>query len=147
MTTKIAISIGKGLGNFIKVDELSGAKTTFKSFLRLLVEIKVDNPLKPDFSFYGDGGDPLWIFLKYECLDMYYSSYGRIGHKSINCMAAPEERTLERYVVSVKVNIFSNLFPSFLPPKKFLPLSPLKYFKPSNFSNCVNFAEWSLFNS
>jgi hypothetical protein len=59
MTTKIAISIGKGLGNLIKVDELSGAKTTFKSFLRLLVEIKVNNPLKPDFSFRRDGGDPL----------------------------------------------------------------------------------------
>jgi hypothetical protein len=59
MTTKIAISIGKGLGNLIKFDEMSGAKTTFKSFLRLLVEIEVDNPLKPGFSFCRNGGDPL----------------------------------------------------------------------------------------
>jgi hypothetical protein len=112
MTTKIAISIGKGLGNLMKVDELSGAKATFKSFLRLLVEIKVYNPLKLDFSFYRDGNDPFRIFLKYERLDIYYSSYGRIGHNSINCMAALEETTPERYVVSLKVNIFSNLLPS-----------------------------------
>jgi hypothetical protein len=93
MTTKIAIFIGKGLGNLIKVDKLSRAKTTFKSFLRLLVEIKVDNPLKPSFSFRRDGGDSLWTFLKYERLDIYCSSYGRIGHKSINCMAALEQNT------------------------------------------------------
>jgi hypothetical protein len=112
MTTKIAISIGKGLGNLIKVDVLSGVKTTFKSFLRLLVEIEMDNPLKLGFSFCRDGGDPLWIFLKCERLDIYCSSCGRIGHKSITCMAAPEERTPDRYAISLKVNIYSNLLPS-----------------------------------
>ena len=112
MTTKTAISIGKGLGNLLKVDDLSGAKTTFKSYLRILMEIEVDNPLKPAFSFRRNGGEPLWIFLKYERLDIYYCSCGRISHKSANSMATPEERTPIRYAVSLKVNIFSNLLPS-----------------------------------
>jgi hypothetical protein len=51
MTLKIAISIGKGLGNLIKVDELNRDKKTFQSYLRLLVEQEVGNPLKPGFSF------------------------------------------------------------------------------------------------
>jgi hypothetical protein len=51
MTTQIAISIGKGLGNLVKVDGLDGDKKTFRSYLRLLVDIAICNPLKPGFSF------------------------------------------------------------------------------------------------
>lgn len=89
MTIKIAISIGKGLGNLIKVDELSREKKMFRSFLRLLLEIDVGNPLKPGFTFRRDGGESLCIFLKYERLDIYCTSCGRIGHKLINCIAPP----------------------------------------------------------
>ena len=113
MTTKLAISIGKGLENLLKVDDLSGARTTFKSYLRILVEIDVANPLKPGLSFKRDGGETLWIFLKYERLDIYCSICGRIDHKSAFCMTAPEEKTPTRYAVSLKLNIFSNLIPSF----------------------------------
>ena len=112
MTTKLAISIGKVLGNLLKVDDLSGARATFKSYFRILVEIDMANPLKPGFSFKRDGGETLWIFLKYERLDRYCTICGRIDHKSAFCMAAPEEKTLARYVVSLKLNIFSNLIPS-----------------------------------
>jgi hypothetical protein len=101
MATKIVISIGKGLGNHIKVDDINSDKKTFKSFLRLLVEIEVSNPLKPSFSFRRDGGEPLRIFLKYERLDIYYSSCGRIGHKLIHCLALPEERFPKKYSVSL----------------------------------------------
>ena len=51
MSTKISISIGKGLGNLIQVDDSSNDKKTFKSFLRFLVENEVSNPLKLGFSF------------------------------------------------------------------------------------------------
>jgi hypothetical protein len=112
MATKIVISIGKGLGNLIKVDDISSDKKTFKSFLRLLVEIEVSNPLKLGFSFRRDGGEPLWIFLKYERLDIYCSSCGRIGHKLTHCLAPPEERFPEKYSISLQVNIFSNLLPN-----------------------------------
>jgi hypothetical protein len=112
MTTKIAISIGKGLGNLLLVEDTSGATTTFKSYLRVLVEIEAEIPLKPGFSFKRDSGEPLWIFLKYERLDIYCCSCGRLSHKSANCMAKPEERTPTGYAVSLKLNIFSNLLPS-----------------------------------
>jgi hypothetical protein len=81
MTTHIAITIGKGLGQLVKVDNISGEKQTFRSYLRLLVEIEVPKPLKPGFSFRREGGKPLWVFLKYERLDIYCSDCGRIGHK------------------------------------------------------------------
>jgi hypothetical protein len=121
----------KGLGNLLKVDDLNGAKTTFKSFLRILVEIEVDNPLKPSFPFRIDGGDSLWIFLKYEWLDIYCSSCGRIGHKSANCMATPEKKTPDRYAVSLKVNIFSNLLPS-SPTSSTNPSINISQTQPSN---------------
>jgi hypothetical protein len=76
MTTKIAISIGKGLGNLIQVEDTCGNRKTFKSFLRLLVELDVCNPLKLGFTFQREGGESLSIFLKYERLDIYYCSCG-----------------------------------------------------------------------
>jgi hypothetical protein len=109
MTTKIAISIGKGLGKLIKVEDSRSDKLTFRSFLRLLVEINVCNPLKPGFSFRRDGGESLWIFLKYERLDIYCTSCGIIGHKSDHCMAPPEERFPGNFLVSLHVSIFLNL--------------------------------------
>jgi hypothetical protein len=89
MTTKIAISIEKGFGNLIKVEDSNSDKKTFRSFLRLLVEIKVCNPLKIGFNFRRDGGESLWIFLKYERLDISCTSCGRIGHKLIHYMVPP----------------------------------------------------------
>jgi hypothetical protein len=112
MTTKTAISIGKGLGKLLSVEDISGAATTFKSYLRVRVEIKAEIPLKPGFSFKRDNGEPLWVFLKYERLDIYCYSCGRLSHKSANCMATPEKRTPARYAISLKLNIFSNLLPS-----------------------------------
>jgi hypothetical protein len=93
-------------------DELNGNKKTFRSYLRLLVELDVRNPLKPGFPFRRDGGESLLIFLKYERLDVYCVSCGRIGHNQSHYMAPPEERFLERYEISLKHNIFSNILPA-----------------------------------
>jgi hypothetical protein len=121
MTTKIVISIGKGLGNLIKVEDISSDKKTFRSFFRLLVEIEVCNPLKPGFTFHRDGGESLGIFLKYDKLDIYYNSCGKVGHKLIHCNAPPKEKFPEKNSISFQVNIFSNL----------LPTSPLTKINPS----------------
>jgi hypothetical protein len=112
MTTKIAISIGKGLGNLIQVEDTCRDRKIFSSFLRLLAELDVCNPLKPGFTFQREDGESLSIFLKYERLYICCCSYGKIGHKPIHCNAAPEEKFLEKYVVSFHVNIFSNLMPT-----------------------------------
>jgi hypothetical protein len=106
---KNAIAIGKGLGNLIKVDETSGEKKIFRSYLRLLVEIDVTKPLKAGFSLRREEGEPLWICLKFERLDIYCTSCGRIGHKPSSCKVPSEEQFLDKYSISLKVNIFSNL--------------------------------------
>jgi hypothetical protein len=131
MTTKLAISIGKDLGDLLQVEDLSGASSTFKSYLRILVEIDVAKPLKPGFSFKRDNGETLWIFLKYERLDIYCSTCGRLNHKSFYCMAAPEEKNPARYAVSLKLNIFSNLIPSSPSPNLHQP-SNIHQSQPSN---------------
>jgi hypothetical protein len=121
MTTKIAISIGKGLGHLLQVDDSCSDKKSFKSFLRLLVEIEVSNPLKPGFPLQRIDDEPLWIFLKYERLDIYCTSCGRIGHKPIHCLAPPEESFL-RGTLSLSMLTF---FPTYSPTPHFQKSSKL----------------------
>jgi hypothetical protein len=111
MTLKNAIAIGRGLGLLIKVDDIDGGKKTFRSYLRILVEINVFDPLKLGFSLRRDQGEPSWISFKYERLDFYCTSCGRIGHKKPTCRVPLNECCPESYSISLKVNIFSNLPP------------------------------------
>jgi hypothetical protein len=109
MTIKNAIAIGKGLGLLVKVEENRGAAATFRSFLRLWVSIDVSKPLNPGFCITRNDGSTSWISLKYERLDVYYTDCGKIGHKQLSCLAKPEERYPSRYLISLKVNVFSNM--------------------------------------
>jgi hypothetical protein len=113
MTTRNAIAIGKGLGDFLKVDDAAGQPIPkFRSYLRVLAGIDVHAPLKPGFQFRRDNGDQVWISLKYERLDIYCTSCGCIGHKKDNCRAPQAACTPGKYAISLLVNIFSNLPPS-----------------------------------
>jgi hypothetical protein len=76
------------------------------------VELDVRNPLKPGFSFRRDGGESLMIFLKYERLDVYCVICGRMGHNQSHCTALPKEHFPEKYEISLKHNIFSNILPA-----------------------------------
>jgi hypothetical protein len=49
MSLKNAIAIGKGLGSLLEVDESSGVLKTFRSYLKILVEIDITKPLKAAF--------------------------------------------------------------------------------------------------
>jgi hypothetical protein len=93
MTIKNAVAIGKGLGSFLKVDDNAGGKITFRSYLRVLIEIKVLEPLKPGFYFKRENEEPLWISFIYERLDFYCTLCGKIGHKQSNC-SAPDFNSL-----------------------------------------------------
>jgi hypothetical protein len=68
------------MGNLMKVEDSNGAQQTFRSYLRILVQIDVSEPLKPGFYFSREEGEPIWISFRYERLDIYCSSCGRIGH-------------------------------------------------------------------
>jgi hypothetical protein len=109
MTSKSAIAIWKGLGKLVKIEENSEAEKTFRSFLRLLVNIDVSKPLNLGFSFTHFDGSATWIRLKYERLDVYCTDCGRIGHKQYLCLAQQVDIIPSMYLVSLKVNVFSNL--------------------------------------
>jgi hypothetical protein len=111
MTTKNAIAIGKGLGHLLRVEKSGGGLSTFRSYLRMLVEIDTNKPLNPGLSFSKQNGAATWIGLKYERLDTYCTDYGLLGHKQYFCQAPQAERFPARYKISLKVTIFSNLQP------------------------------------
>jgi hypothetical protein len=111
LTLKNAITIGKGMGSLLQVDDCSGASKTFTSYLRILVNINVLEPLKPGFMFNREDGEHIWVSFRYERLDIYCTKCGRIGHNSQHCLAPPEEIIPGKYYISLKVNIFSNLLP------------------------------------
>jgi hypothetical protein len=116
MTIKNALAIGKGMGNLLKVEDFGALRPTSRSYLRLLVEIDVTKPLKPGFPFHREGGESTWIFFffkkkKYERLGEYYTSCGLITHKKQGCRSPTELIFPEKYKISLKVTIFSNLLP------------------------------------
>jgi hypothetical protein len=100
MSTKNAIAIGKGLGHLVKVEDNSGAATTFQSFQRILVNIDVNKPSNLGFFLSRNDGSSSWISLKYERLDIYCTDCGKIGHKQISCLAQQEDRLPSRYLLS-----------------------------------------------
>jgi hypothetical protein len=111
MTIKNVVAIGKGLGSFLKVVDNVGGKKTFRSYLRILVEIKILEPLKPGFYLKRADEEPLWISFIYERLDFYCTKCGKIGHKQSTCRAPTNECHHELYSIPLTVNIFSNLPP------------------------------------
>jgi hypothetical protein len=115
LTLKNAVAIGKGMGSLIQVEDSSGANKTFRSFLRILVKINVHDPLKLGFLYCQDDGEQFQISFKYERLDIYCTSCGRIGHKNQSCLAPLAEIVPRKYAISLKVNIFSNLPPPQMP--------------------------------
>jgi hypothetical protein len=127
LTLKNAISIGKALGPLLQVEDCSGATKTFRSYLRVLVNINVQEPLIPGFMFNREDGEPIWVSFRYERLDIYCNKCGRIGHNNQHCLAPPQEIIPGKYSTSLKVNIFSNQ-PS--PP---MPQPPSTMSQPSQF--------------
>jgi hypothetical protein len=91
------------------VDENRGVAATFRSFLRLLASIDVSKPLNPGFCITRSDGSTTWISLKYERLDVYCIDCSKIGHKQLFCLARLEERNPSRYLISLMVNVFSNM--------------------------------------
>jgi hypothetical protein len=108
MTTKNAVAIGKGIGEVIKVDDIEGASTTFRSYLRVLVEVNVQKPLKPGFYFKRGQEEPSWISFRYERLDFYCTLCGKIGHQYSSCRSPPIEQHPESYKIPLNERFYSN---------------------------------------
>jgi hypothetical protein len=108
MTNKNAVAIGKGIGELKKVDDIEGDNITFRSYLRILVEINVQKPLKPGFFFQRGQEEPTWISFRYERLDSYCTLCGKIGHQHSSCRTPSNEQHPESYKISLNVRSFSN---------------------------------------
>lgn len=85
MNLRNIVAIGKGLINLLKVDNAESLGSIYQSYLRILVEVEVKNPLKSSFPLKREKGPPLWIKLKYERLGDYCISCGILGHKKASC--------------------------------------------------------------
>ena len=112
LTIKNAIAIGKGLGSLIMVEDNSGVEVTFRSYMRILVSIDVSKPLNLGFNLSREDSSSSWVSLKYERLDIFCTDCGLIGHFQVACLAPKEESTPSRYLISLKVHIFSYLVPT-----------------------------------
>jgi hypothetical protein len=109
MTIKNAVAIGKGIGELIKVDDIEGDSITFRSYLRILVEINVQKPLKPGFYFQHGQGEPSWISFRYERLNFYCTICGKIGHQYSSCRTTlPNEKHPESYKIPLNKRVYSN---------------------------------------
>jgi hypothetical protein len=91
------------------VEENRGLENTFRSFMRVLVSVDASKPLNPSFDIIRNDGSPAWISLKYKRLDVYCTDCAKIGHKQPSCLAKPKDKFPTRYLISLKVTIFSNL--------------------------------------
>ena len=64
LSLRNVITIGKGMRNLIKVDDVAAKnRSIFRSYLRVLVEIDVHAPLKPSFLFHRGNSESAWISL------------------------------------------------------------------------------------
>jgi hypothetical protein len=91
------------------VEENRGSANTFKSYMRVLVSFDASKPLNLGFDITKDDGSSTWISLKYERLDVYCTDCGRIGDKQPSCLAKLKEKFPSRYLISLRVTLFSNL--------------------------------------
>ena len=111
-------------------------EVTFRSFLRTMVNIDVFKPLNPGFFLSREDGSSSWVSLKYERLDIYCINCGLIGHYKALCLTPKEDQNLSRYIISLKVNAFSNLIPSISSsnhPGNYASTSPYSFIRKDSF--------------
>lgn len=83
MTTENVLMLGSCLGTALEVDESSDPLGLLcKPYLRVLVEIKFDHPLKPGFLLLRDEKLPVWISFKYERLSDFCLKWARLDYAS-----------------------------------------------------------------
>ncbi|KAK3038525.1 hypothetical protein RJ639_029325 [Escallonia herrerae] len=80
MTTNNAITIGRRIGDLQQIDSSKDGRLGEKGFLRLRVEIDIENPLPRGFATKREGREDAWIQFRYERLLDFCFRCGCLGH-------------------------------------------------------------------
>ncbi|KAM7464937.1 hypothetical protein LguiB_012499 [Lonicera macranthoides] len=75
------------LGELIDIDQRGLIDGAFRNFVRVRVDIKVNNPLKKGFNLNRDNEKlpPFWVAFKFERLSGFCYSCGKLGHDMETC--------------------------------------------------------------
>jgi hypothetical protein len=102
MTITNAIGIGKGIGDFLELDNLFSGSLICRQYIRFRINVDTFKPLAPGFFIDHPYMAPHWIAFKYEHLDDYCVYCGLIGHKKGQCPAPQNLDPPTKYDISLK---------------------------------------------
>nr|GMD81146.1 uncharacterized protein LOC109179748 [Ipomoea batatas] len=94
MSVPVAEAIGGFVGRYIKADQ-SNFDGTWKTFMRIRVEIDVAKPLKRKMKLKKNGGEWVWVEFRYERLPTFYFLCGLLGHSDRYCEKNFEDERME----------------------------------------------------
>ncbi|KAK3029970.1 hypothetical protein RJ639_038775 [Escallonia herrerae] len=83
--------IGSKIGRVVEVDFTADGNLAWLRFLRIQVQIDINNPLHTGFYRNKDPNHAVWIRVQYERLPDFCFSYGRLGHTNRGCPHPPIE--------------------------------------------------------
>jgi hypothetical protein len=110
------VTIGKGLGNLLEVNNLDSLGSICRQHLRIKVEINTLIPLVPGFLFPRYGKESIWTSFKYARLAHYCTFCGLIGHKKYGCPNPPQPLPREKYSFSLRATTISGPSWIMVPP-------------------------------
>ncbi|CAL1370788.1 unnamed protein product [Linum trigynum] len=93
----IATPLNEIFKEIVRGDEMGVAEGRYVSFIRVLVEIDLSDPVSPGFYLQDDSPPDIWVEFKYERLPANFCyCCGRIGHSQLLCRY-PEDKVEGRY--------------------------------------------------
>lgn len=98
-TEKVAAAIGQTLGTFVKADK-KNFEGSWKSFLRMRLQIDITKPLRRKLKMKKEGGEPFWVDFKYERMPNFCFLCDVIGHTERYChllFEGADEETVRPY--------------------------------------------------
>ncbi|KAF5477689.1 hypothetical protein F2P56_004306 [Juglans regia] len=97
LTKPNAAKIGQVLGNLLEVDFASIFGVTIRRYLRIKVEININNPLSEGFELLCPNGISHRIYFKYERLSEFCYTCGKLGHIQQACPTYVKHNTGSLY--------------------------------------------------
>ena len=91
MTEDIGRDIGGKIGRVLEVDKRAIQADQAK-FLRIRVEVQIDNPLRRGGYVKNDEGGRFWVDFRYERLPTFCYRCGILGHDEKHCQASSLEQ-------------------------------------------------------